>query len=89
MVTWQLTKGTSFEKVRSRLMQIIARSKKQGSAINAFYVDNCCMWKQKLQEVFGQNLDVKLDLFHAIQRVIKKVPKRDKCGRTMKLIRKK
>ena len=87
MVTWQLTKGTSFEKVRSRLIQVKARSQKQGSAINAFYVDNCCTWEKKLQEVFGQNLNVKLDLFHAVQRVIKKVPKRDKRERTMKLIR--
>ena len=46
------------------------------------------MWKHKLKDVFGQILDVKLDLFHAVQRVIKKVPKRDKRGRTMKLIRK-
>ena len=43
--------------------------------------------EKKLQEVFGQNLNVKLDLFHAVQRVIKKVPKRDKRGRTMKLVR--
>ena len=46
VVTWQLTKGTSFEKVRFRLIQVKARSQKQGSAINAFYVDNCCTWKK-------------------------------------------
>ena len=72
MVTWQLTKGTSFKKVRSRLIQVKARSQNQGNAINAFYVDNCCTWKKKLQEVFGQNLNVKLYLFHAEQCVVKK-----------------
>jgi hypothetical protein len=84
VVTWQLTKGTSFEKVRSRLNDVKMRSK---TPINAFYVDNCCMWRKKLEDVFGERLDVKLDLFHAVQRVIKKIPKRDKRGRTLKLVR--
>ena len=44
VVTWHLTKGTSFEKVRSRNIQVKARSQKQGSTINAFYVDNCYTW---------------------------------------------
>ena len=38
------------------------------------------MWKQKLQEVFGQNLDVKIDLFHAMQHVIKKYQKETSAG---------
>ena len=45
------------------------------------------MWRNKLQDVFGADLSVKLDLFHAVQRVIKKIPKRDPRGRTLKFIR--
>ena len=39
-------------------------------------VDNCCNIKGKLSEVFGDNAKLKLDLFHAIQRIGKKMPKR-------------
>ncbi len=45
------------------------------------------MWRKKLEEGFGERLDVKLDLVHAVQRVIKKIPKRDKRRRTLKLVR--
>ena len=76
VVSWQLTKGTSFEKVRSRLVSLNIRTREQGTTVSAFYVDNCCMWRNKLQDVFGADLSVKLDLFHAVQRVIKKIPKR-------------
>ena len=87
MVSWQLTKGTSFEKVRSRLVSLNTCTHEQGTTISAFYVDNCCMWQNKLQDVFGADLSVKLDLFYAVQRVIKNIPKRDPHGRTLKFIR--
>ena len=38
-------------------------------------IDNCCSWKAKLQQVFG-NIPVKLDLFHAVQRITSKISKR-------------
>lgn len=38
--------------------------------------DNCCSVKGKLHEVFGSNVAVKLDLFHAVQRLTKKLPKK-------------
>ena len=37
--------------------------------------DNCCTIKGKLVEVFGSGVCVKLDLFHAVQRITKKLPK--------------
>ena len=87
MVSWQLTKGTSFEKVRSRLVSLNIRTREQGTIVSAFYVDNCCMWRNKLQDVFGADLSVKLDLFHAVQRVIKKIPKRYQKETRMSFIR--
>lgn len=39
-------------------------------------VDNCCTVRKKLQGVFGENTVVKLDIFHAIQQIVTKIPKR-------------
>ena len=39
-------------------------------------VDNCCSVRAKLRDIFGQNPAVKLDLFHAIQKIIVQIPKR-------------
>ena len=50
----------------------------------------CCDWQKKLQSVFGQNLKVLLDLFHAVQRVLEKIPKRHKlrqpCARDFQMV---
>lgn len=40
------------------------------------YVDDCCRLRNKIHSVFGNNVAVKLDLFHAIQRVTKTFSKR-------------
>lgn len=73
IVSWQFTKGTSFENVRSLLHQINNRKK---CTIKTIYVDNCCQWRQKIREVFGSNVTVLLDIFHAVQRVTRKIPKK-------------
>lgn len=48
----------------------------QGKKITEFYIDNCCSWRAKLQEVFGNDLCVRLDIFHAVKRISDKIPKR-------------
>ena len=63
-----------------------ARIKDRTSTTN-FYIDNCCAWRGKLIEVFGDNIEVKLDLFHAVQRTIKTIPKRGKRDSVVKMIR--
>lgn len=40
------------------------------------FIDNCCSWRGKLQTIFGSEILVKLDLFHAVQRIVKCIPKR-------------
>lgn len=49
-------------------------------------LDNCCSWRTKVTKVFP-NIEVKLDPFHAIQRVIKKIPKRKGCTETITQLR--
>ena len=86
VVAWQLTKGTSFDKIKTLLTNLHARIKDRTSTTN-FYIDNCCAWRGKLIEVIGNNVEVKLDLFHAVQRTIKTIPKRGKRDSVVKMIR--
>ncbi len=76
ILSWQFTQGTSFRQVKKLLFLIQQRAVTQGNVINTVYIDNCCQWKRLLQEVFGEHLNVKLDLFHAVQRITGKMPKR-------------
>ena len=43
--------------------------------LEGFSIDNCCVWRLLLQGVFGL-LPIKLDLFHAVQRIASKIKKR-------------
>lgn len=76
IVTWQLTHTQGFENIRRLLQQLHKRLSAQGVTIKEFYIDNCCHWRKKLQEIFGAELLVLLDLFHAFQRISCKISKR-------------
>ena len=76
VVTWKLATGVSFSVIQDILIPLRRRLEKQGKHLSEFYVDNCCSWRRKLQEVFGQEVKVRLDVFHAVKRVSEKVPKR-------------
>ena len=65
-----------FENVLEQLMMLKRRLDEQGSQLKEFYVDNCCSWRKKLQQVFGPHLLVYLDIFHAVKRVTEKISKR-------------
>ena len=39
------------------------------------FVDTCCSQRNKLQEVFGEDATVRLDIFHAEQHITRKIPK--------------
>ena len=73
---WQFTKGTSFEIVRNLLQGIKRRCDRKKHVVQTCFVDNCCAWRNKLQSIFTSNCLVKLDLFHAVSRVISEMPKR-------------
>ena len=67
IVTWQLTQTQGFENIRLLLQQLFWRISSQGKIVKEFYINNCCHWKKKLQEVFWANLVVKLDIFQVIK----------------------
>ena len=78
VVAWQLTKGTAFDHVENLLKGLKERLDKQGAVVKAIFVDNCCQFRKKIEKVFGSEVPVKLDLFHATLRVIQKIPKRSR-----------
>jgi hypothetical protein len=83
VVACQFTKGTSFEQVRNLLDGLVSHSHKQDQPVATVYVDDCCKLRKKIQLVFGSDTRVKLDLFHAVQRItktfIKKNPLYHQC----------
>ena len=74
VLTYKLTKGTSLDKVTDILTNLKCRLDKQGSYLSTVFVDNCCQVRLKLGHIFP-NVEVKLDLFHAVKRVTAHVPK--------------
>lgn len=72
VVMWQFTNSTSFDEVTPMLTYLKTRIQQPIS----IYVDNCCQQRSKLLQIFGPNIQVYLDIFHAVQRVTKVIPKR-------------
>ncbi len=75
VVTWQLTNGTSLDQVQTVLRDVFERSKQQQKAIEYVYVDDCCKVRNKIMTTFGSTVKVKLDLFHAVQRITRTLAK--------------
>lgn len=76
VVTWQLTNSTSFDEVSSLLSNLKERIDLPEESPLTIYVDNCCHVRKKLQQIYGNNIIVKLDVFHAVQRVTRAMSKR-------------
>ena len=89
VVTWKLTKALTFEHVKDKLLGLQQRLQRLGQ-LEEFFVDTCCSLRAKLQEVFGPQLKLYLDLFHAVQRIMKKIPKRHpyhlECLKALQLV---
>ena len=82
VLSWKLCKGTNFSSVENVLKLLKERLHRQGKNPTIFMLDNCCSWRTKVTKVFP-NIAVKLDIFHAIQRVIKRIPKKKGCTETI------
>ena len=75
VVSWQFTKSTSLEEVKPLLLALKERIELPERTPLTIYVDNCCHVRKQLQEIFGNDVLVKLDLFHAIQRITRSMSK--------------
>lgn len=71
ILAWQLTKGTTFSQIESLLKLLKERS----PTIKSVYIDECCKLRGKIKSALGDDVSVKLDLFHAIQRVTRTLTK--------------
>ena len=69
VVSWQLTNSTSLDEVAHILSDLKDRVNVPENSQLTIYVDNCCHVRKKLQHIFGMDTVVKLDIFHAIQRI--------------------
>ena len=67
--------------MKDSLVALKDRLLRQGVMVKEFYVDNCCAWRSKLQSVFGTELRVPLDIFHAVKRIGDKIPKQHELRR--------
>ena len=56
VVTWRLTQGLSFDEIKADLISLKKRLNSKGMSLKEFYIDNCCSWRKKLQQVFGTEL---------------------------------
>ena len=51
-------------------------NKRLENNVSIFIVDNCCKWEAKIKGIFGDAVSVKLDPFHAAQRLTYSIRKK-------------
>jgi hypothetical protein len=73
IVAWRLTKTSAFEEIQDLLVDLKQRHVDKGIGIEIVLLDDCCKMHRLYEGVFGTETYVKLDLFHACQRVIQTV----------------
>lgn len=76
VLAWQLTRGTSIDTVQSILTGLYQRHQNAQQEIEGIIIDNCCTVKNKINAIFGSRVLIKLDLFHAIKRILEKIPRK-------------
>ena len=70
VVAWRLTKTTTFSEIEDILVEVQEKNSLRGTTVDLVCVDDCCRVRNKYNQVFP-NVAVKLDLFHACQRITK------------------
>lgn len=70
VMRWKFTPGEAFEHIKPLLVEIRESLANKTCTLSHIIVDNCCKLRSCLQDVFGPT-PIKLDVFHAIQRVTK------------------
>ena len=77
IIKWRFTKSTKSEETEKLFDELSHRLNTQRKHITAMYVDNCCQIRGEMRTFLkDDNLNVKLDLFHAINRFLITIPKR-------------
>ena len=74
VMAWQFVRTVTMDEVQDLLRGVKNRVQDVSSLM--VLLDNCCSMRGKLIDVFGPNIIIKLDLFHAVQWISAKIPKR-------------
>lgn len=64
---FEFVKSTAFSNIEHLLKEC---KENVDTNVEIIMLDNCCSWRKKVTSLF-KNTDVKLDLFHAVQRITK------------------
>jgi hypothetical protein len=78
IINWQFTKSEGFDEVKDTFLDIKERTK--DNSLKLICIDNCCKWRSLLTDIFP-DVSIKQDLFHAVQRFVKTLKKRDPVQR--------
>ena len=90
ILDWQFTHSTSLDEITRLISGIQYRIHMQGKTTRMVIVDNCCTSRCKLQSILGNQTEVKLDLFHASNRITRHMSRKHpmfyQCIRDVKLL---
>ena len=73
VLTWQFISSTSLNEVEPILEALCVRLKRNNIILQQVLVDNCCHVRNKIKRIFGEQANVSLDLFHAVQRLTREL----------------
>lgn len=79
VLSYKLVKGRSFDCIEAELTDVRDRLMQNHQTLTGICIDNCCHWRGQLTRVFGPSVPVKLDLFHAVQRITATIPRGQPC----------
>ena len=74
VLTWKLTTSTELKQIDHIILDLKERFSISGDKLDMILVDDCCHVRNFYQCYFP-HVPIKLDIFHAVQRVIKTLPK--------------
>jgi hypothetical protein len=78
IISWQFTKSEGFSEVKDLFLDIKKRF--DPNSPTNICIDNCCKWRSLLEDIFPEST-IKQDLFHAVQRFVKTLKKKDSVQR--------
>ena len=81
VLCWKMTTSTSFTQIEDLLTDLKGRLDRAGSKLELICVDDCCHVRNKYNKIFP-DVQVKLNLFHVCQRIVKTYLPHTYCTRT-------
>ena len=73
VLAWQLARGTSIDTMETLLTGSKEQHQNAKKELEGFIIDNCCSVKNNINAIFGSTVVIKLDLFHALKRILDQI----------------